>query len=1036
MNWYALLSLVLAGSALLMGNLVYGKNPRSSPARLFLALSISVAFWGFIDYGYRQAGSEAAAALLLRFSFPSIFAISFSFHFILSFTEKKRLLEKRWVMALIYAPAFFFTIMNLATGSIAGRPYLGTWGWTFNAGGNLAFYALVAWGMLVSAIIVILCVHYYFSVHESSRKNRAFYGALGFAIGAPTAFVTAVLLPTLDIDFPPMVLPAYALVCTLVGYGMWKHKLFALTPTNAAESIVNTMSDALLLIGMDRTITMVNRAASKMLGYSEEELLSKTVDAIFPRHRDHSDPVFREGSGFRGLVKAAIKGDVEAQLQSKSGGLIDVSIAGSLIRDADNDLLGIVCIARDISERKRARERLAKSEARYRLLVENAPVGIISIRPDGSIRDVNASLANILGSPSLDATREINVLDFPPLIQSGIADDLKSCLQTPRQFVGERLYNSKWGRSLYIRYYLNSICDEHGQIAGVQAIAEDITEQRRTADALERAKEELEARVEQRTSELKVANESLREQIAERELAEKNLAAEKEQLAVTLRSIGDGVITTDTQGRIVLLNRVAEALTGLEMQEACGRTITSVYRIAPQNEVAEYDNPVAMVIRTGSLVESRQPVTLIARDGLERMVAQSCAPIRDEENTITGAVLVFRDITERERLEHELFRARKMESVGLLAGGIAHDFNNILTGIITNLFVAKMQIDTGSETYQLISEAEKSAVKAGSLTKQLLAFSQEGMPVKAIHSMREVIEDSIGFFLSGSNVDYTLDFPDDLWKAEIDRGQIDQALQSVIRNADQAMPEGGTVTIRGENVALGPRTTLPLRPGRYLKIGITDEGRGIPEQDLERIFDPYFTTKEQGSGLGLAAAYALIRKHDGHIHVASRMGEGTTVSLYLPAFSEEKQLDSPAPPIDGVQEDSPQKARVLIMDDEEIVRLSGSRLLGSLGYRVQTAQDGAKAVEMYMEAMQTEDPFDVVILDLTVPGGMGARETIVQLLKIDPEVKAIACSGYSSDPIMDNYHEAGFIDVIAKPYKVTELSDKLQSFTQSSPLAD
>ena len=500
---------------------------------------------------------------------------------------------------------------------------------------------------------------------------------------------------------------------------------------------------------------------------------------------------------------------------------------------------------------------------------------------------------------------------------------------------------------------------------------------------------------------------------AELLLAEEALAAEKERLAVTLRSIGDGVITTDTAGRVVLINKKAEQLTGWNQQEACGKPLEDVFHIISEKTGQRCENPAEKVLRTGTIIALDNHTALIAKDGTSRIIADSGAPICNSESAIIGTVLVFRDITEQQALETNLQRAEKLESVGVLAGGIAHDFNNMLTGIIGNISIAAMHTTPDDIIHTRLAEAEKAAFRARDLTQQLLTFAKGGAPVKKTASIVELLTDSANFALRGSNVRCCFDISNTLWPAEMDAGQISQVIHNLVLNADQAMPDGGAIFIGADNLVKTRHDTVPLPQGNYIHISIRDNGVGIPGEHLPRIFDPYFTTKKKGSGLGLAISYSVIKNHNGCITIESTPGEGSTFHIFLPASTEADSLDSPRDSlvVDGT-------GHILVMDDEEMIRDIAGIILDHLGYTASFAKNGEEAITRYKEALADRLPFDAVIMDLTIPGGMGGRETIKELLEIDPTVKALVSSGYSNDPIMSNYKAFGFKGVIIKPYNI------------------
>jgi len=413
-----------------------------------------------------------------------------------------------------------------------------------------------------------------------------------------------------------------------------------------------------------------------------------------------------------------------------------------------------------------------------------------------------------------------------------------------------------------------------------------------------------------------------------------------------------------------------------------------------------------------------KPYRIFTKDGETKWVDDRTFIRRNEKGDITHYQGIVLDITERKRLEEELLRAEKLESVGLLAGGIAHDFNNILTTILGNVSLAKMQMTPDGETFEMLSEAEKASIRAQTLTKQLLTFAKGGAPIKETASIKDILKESPSFVLRGSKSSCKLSIAEDLWPAEVDVGQISQAINNIVINANQAMPEGGTIRVEAENLTIDDGHGLPLKPGRYIRISIKDQGVGIAEKHLANIFDPYFTTKHDGSGLGLATTYSTIKKHDGHITVESKLGEGTTFHIYLPASEKAIPEKEEIKLIKG-------QGRILVMDDEASLGKMVGRMLKKLGYESEFTDDGTEAIEMYKAAKKSEKPYDAVILDLTIPGGMGGKEAINKLLEIDPEVKAIVSSGYSDDPVLANFQEYGFKGMMPKPFESLSLSKVL-----------
>ena len=404
----------------------------------------------------------------------------------------------------------------------------------------------------------------------------------------------------------------------------------------------------------------------------------------------------------------------------------------------------------------------------------------------------------------------------------------------------------------------------------------------------------------------------------------------------------------------------------------------------------------------------------------DRILSLMFAPVAD-----AGYVNVYGlDITERKQMEEELVKVEKLESIGLLAGGIAHDFNNILTGVMGNISLVGMYVESGKETGKILErlkEAERASMRAKELTQQLLTFSKGGAPILQVSDIGDLLKYSASFALSGTNVRCEFSIPDGLWTVEIDEGQINQVISNLVINAQQAMPEGGVVRISAENTIIDAESVLPLESGAYIKASIEDQGTGILQEHLRRIFDPFFSTKQAGSGLGLTTSHSIVQKHNGHITVESEVGVGTTFYVYLPASSGETLIVEKK----GAERPITGEGKILVMDDQKYVRDLATEMLSSLGYKVTVAIDGTEAFEIYKQAMEVGAPFDIVIMDLTIPGDMGGKATIEKLMEIDPDVKAIVSSGYSNDPILADFGKYGFRGVIAKPYEVMELSKVL-----------
>src|SRR4051812_24283155 len=521
--------------------------------------------------------------------------------------------------------------------------------------------------------------------------------------------------------------------------------------------------------------------------------------------------------------------------------------------------------------------------------------------------------------------------------------------------------------------------------------------------------------------------------VTERRRFEQEIASDKESLAVTLRSIEDGVITTDVQGKIIMINNAGENLTGWTSKEAIGRSLKSVYNIQIDLQAQ------ARAQKSGSRSEAHsillsmpENATLNSRHGREYIIEQVASPIRDAKNEVAGVVLVFRDITERQRNEAERRKAETLEQLGLLAGGIAHDFNTLLTAIIGNISLASLILPPNNEMATRLNDAKNASMRARDLAQQLLTFARGGAPIKKTASIGKLIQDTVSFSLRGTNSRSEFNFAPDLWPAEIDAGQISQVVGNLVVNADQAMPNGGTLRVSCDNFSYDSNTSpavADLPPGDYIRIAIRDEGTGISEECIKRIFDPYFTTKAKGNGLGLATTYSIIKNHNGLINVESKVHFGSTFTIYLPAL---RHHQLPVEPPRQMNEVVSGTGRVLIVDDEEAIRDLVEFTLDRLGYKVTQAESALEGVEIYRQKLEADERFDVVILDLTMPGGMGGKEALKKLIEIDPTVNAIVSSGYAMDATMSRYQDFGFRGVIAKPYEAAELGKIVHETIESS----
>lgn len=462
----------------------------------------------------------------------------------------------------------------------------------------------------------------------------------------------------------------------------------------------------------------------------------------------------------------------------------------------------------------------------------------------------------------------------------------------------------------------------------------------------------------------------------------------------------------------VLLQQPRKQLAGADLAAYCDPSILPTLRAALEGGEGYHEGP-------------RGFLSL----GPDAWISLRTAPLYGSGGVITGGIAIVQDLSERRRIEEEHLRTQKLESLGLLAGGIAHDFNNILTAILGNISVARQCAPPRADLEEALQDAERAAQRARGLTHQLLTFAKGGAPMKQLHDINAVLREAAGFTVRGSASRCVYKLDPAAWMVEIDSGQIAQVVQNLIINADQAMPNGGVITIETRNRVLGENEIPRLPAGRYVEVRISDTGIGIPERLLGRIFDPYFTTKKRGSGLGLTMCFSILQKHGGHIVVDSEVGRGTTFTLFLPASDRPRpdaRVESPASvPLKG-------SGRILVMDDERAILQLCRRILEKAGYEVLVADRGEEAIRLFDQEREAGNAIDLAILDITVPGGLGGRETLAQLRQRDPAFRAIVSSGYAQDEALAHFKQAGFVGAVPKPYRAEELLTAVQRALSSA----
>jgi PAS domain S-box-containing protein len=746
-----------------------------------------------------------------------------------------------------------------------------------------------------------------------------------------------------------------------------------------------------------------NPAMAKIFGYdSPEELLAAITDI---KTQIYIDPQ-RRADFMRLMHQDGFVKDFEYQIVRKDGKTAWIFENARAVKGENGEILYYEGFMQDITERKRAEAEIEQANRYLENTFSGSADGIGIVDLHGRIVHWNKAaeeLYNYKGGELKGQPYSLLYAD-PGQLEIMVKQLRRDGFVRSYEIDMKKKDGGIFPCSLSIRL----LKDHNNRSAGSITVARDLTDTKRTMARLQR-------------------------QIDQREQAKQALVESEQKLVNIINFLPDATFVIDTNGKVIAWNKAIEILTGVKAQDMLGQ---GEYEYALLFYGERRPILIDLVLGAEKGIENypgitKQDHTLTAIvhfpffKGGEKYLFGKASALLDSHGEIVGSIESIRDITDHilslHKVEGERLKFSKLESLSILAGGIAHDFNNILTAILGNIDLAMLGGTIGEGGMESLSEAEQACLRAQGLARQLLTFAKGGAPVKKATSLVKLLGETVKLSLAGSRSLWDLSLPDNLWSVEIDEGQISQVISNLLINADQAMSQGGIIKIAAENIIIEKGADLPLSQGEYVKIRITDQGPGIPKEYLDKIFDPYFSTKEKGSGLGLATAYSIIKSHSGHIKVLSQLRVGTTFEIYLPAmrataFDTEDYF---ATLIKG-------QGKILVLDDDEKIRDVLCRMLAQLGYQAESASDGRQAIEKFVQAMETGKKFDAVILDLTIPGGMGGKETLGNLLRIDPQVKALASSGYSDDPIMAGFQKYGFCEVIAKPYKIMELSKILQ----------
>ena len=717
--------------------------------------------------------------------------------------------------------------------------------------------------------------------------------------------------------------------------------------------------------------TVFNERAAQMLGYLPAEIRPHFSSWKGSVHRDDLPRVME-------ALKAHLEGrtpfcEIEYRQRAKAGEWRWTLTLGKVWeRDADDKPLRVVGTHLDITERKRAEEAISQNSRKYRALLDNAPVGIISVDRKGQILEVNRKLLEILESPSVEATKSINMLTFKGLVDMGISAIVRRCMEEDEVINAELPYTSKWGKHVYLRVMLKPMRDLNGEVHGCQAAVEDISERRQAEEELVR-------------------------------------------LATVVDQVSDTVLMTDTDGKIVYVNPAFERTCGYTREEVLGRS--PHFLSSGRHDEAFYRQMWKTItsgkVWRGRLINKKKDGTLFEEEA-------AITPIKDESGEIVNYVAVKRDVTNEVALEKQLRQAQKMEAIGTLAGGIAHDFNNLLTIVLG--FTELLLIDQSEEDprYEDLQKISLTARHGGELVQRLLTFSRRAetklRPLDLNDQVRQVKE--LLARTIPKMIKLELHLEADLKTIRGDPAQIEQLLLNLAVNAKDVMKEGGKLILETKNTLLDEEYCsrhLEVKPGEHVLLTVSDTGPGMAKEVVDRIFEPFYTTKVpgEGTGLGLAMVFGIVKSHGGHIDCQSEPGVGTVFRIYLPAAENGIEL---SPTLSGEMPAFGTET-ILVVDDEELVRELGRRLLSRVGYEVVTAATGREALELYRKHSTR---ISLVILDLMMPD-MGGTECLEELLRIDPEAKILIASGYSPNGRTRDILEVGARGFVSKPFQAKQI---------------
>ncbi len=1016
-----------------LGMFVLFHNPSSKSNRSFFYLCCCLMIWSFGMVFMYFSPHEDSVIFWERFSsFGWIFFPAFMVTFFVDLKKTHKNIIDNLVKLIFFLAAGLFFLQSLLDNLLTKGYYMLNETWHFQIDlESVWFWLYLIYLACTLAYCLISLFAWSLKANTIKERKQAHIILITLIMFFTGIFISNYVFPLLgDVKTPGLIHVISFIWVTGFGHAIVKYKFMVLSPEIAASAIISKMNELLFFVDNNGFVTRVNDFTESVLGFKHDEVINKPFENLLVDKEQALGRIAKLDQKQRSKLK-----NQEYYLRQKAGDYIPFNLSSAEVKDEAGDILGTIIVGYDVRYQKLLEEEielrkqtelaLQESEKKtkklysmVRLMCDNVPDMIWAKDLNNKYIFVNKATSNKLlnakdqeepigRSEQYFYDREKNShpnnkkwFTFGDI--STDSDSITIRNREPGRYIEFGTIKNKF---LYLDVHKAPFWDEFGSLIGTVGCGRDITTEK-----------------------------SIEE---EHRLALKALEREKEFLSVTLKSIADGVITTDKSERIVSMNNVAEQLTGWKRSEVWGKPLSSVLNIVDPKSKKIINLPVMQTMQQDEIIKIHSEndpegfTKLIDKDKNEITITASVTPIKTnvssnqltnaithkDNEEIIGTVVVFSDMTDRIRIENELIKVQKMELVSVLAGGIAHDFNNILTSIIGNLSILMLKIKDNSEWLKNLQDAEKACFRARDLTQQLLSFSKGVNPIKRVIVLDKVIKESAIFSVRGSNCDCHFNIEPNLYPVEADESQISQVINNLVINAIQSMPEGGPIKIKTENCMISKESTLPLPEGRYIRISVKDNGVGIPEHHLQKIFDPFFTTKHQGSGLGLTGSFNIIKKHNGFLTVESQEGIGSIFHIYLPASKERPMTIEQEEIIHDFQD----SGHVLILDDDEEVLNTLAELLVKIGYTVTKTNSGEQTISEFKVSSKFDSKYKFVILDLTIRGGMGGKDTIKNLLEIDPEVKAIVSSGYSSDDVISNYKDYGFKEVMEKPYSYKNL---------------